>query len=579
MRTLLRFEFSAILTVATVSLLAACSGSNDTSPAHTIPQLSEATPGALVDCELLPTTAAWPRTAFTGASRVAAGTLTVAGTPVGEHCLVSGYMNQRVSTVDGQTYAIRFEMRLPTSWNGRFFYQANGGTDGSVVPAAGVRLGGGPLSNALQMGFAVISSDAGHNAAQNPIFGIDPQARLDYGYNAAATLTPMAKNVIKAAYGRGPDRSYFAGCSNGGRHTMVAATRMPGEYDGYLIGDPGFHLPQAALNNMYSAQRLATVATSTTSAGHPDVSTSFTTAERALVSNAILAKCDALDGAEDGLVQDLAGCQTAFSVTDDVPTCSGARDGTCLTVEQKTVLAKIYAGAVNGAGAPLYASFPWDAGIRGGNWAFWKYTASTVLDPGAMAFIFQTPPVLDPSSVLSDTTGFALSFDMDTDAPKIFATSATYPQASMTFMVPPNVTDLSTLKQRGAKLIAYHGSSDPIFSVNDTIAWYEALRAANAGDASGFSRLYLVPGMNHCSGGPAADQFDLLTPLVSWVERGQAPDSVIATVRGAGNPGGVNADVPGTWSPTRTRSLCPYPKIARYRATGSIEDAANFVCQ
>jgi feruloyl esterase len=169
---------------------------------------------------------------------VPAGTLKVAGKPIAEHCLVQGQMNQRVSAFDGKTYAIGFEMRLPVAWNGRFFYQANGGLDGNVVTATGEIGGGGPLNDALNMGFAVISSDAGHSSSQNPLFGLDPQARIDYGYNAVATLTPMAKQAIHTAYGKAPDRSYFEGCSNGGRHAMVAAARSSAEYDGIIAGDP-----------------------------------------------------------------------------------------------------------------------------------------------------------------------------------------------------------------------------------------------------------------------------------------------------------------------------------------------------
>src|SRR5205823_5054202 len=205
----------------------------------------------------------------------------------------------RTSTVDGKSYAIGFEMRLPLDWNGRFFYQANGGTDGNVNPATGPVNGGGAPSNALKMGFAVISSDAGHTNPQNPSFGIDPQARLDYGYQAVGKLTPMAKSAIQAAYGKGPDRSYIGGCSNGGRHTMVAASRYADQYDGFLVGDPGFRLPLAAIANIKGAKTYASLATTP-----GDLGTGFTQAERALVSNAVLGKCDALDGAADGLVQD-----------------------------------------------------------------------------------------------------------------------------------------------------------------------------------------------------------------------------------------------------------------------------------
>ena len=149
----------------------------------------------------------------------------------------------------------------------------------------------------------------------------------------------------------------------------------------------------------------------------------------------------------------------------------------------------------------------------------------------------------------------------------------------MSFMTPPNPSNLSTLKNRGAKMMLYHGTNDPIFSSDDTTTWYNDLRGANGGDASNFARFYRVPGMNHCSGGPAADQFDMLTPLVNWVEKGQAPDSVVASVRGPGNAAAVNADVPATWSATRTRPLCPYPQVARYNGTGDIESAASFSCK
>ena len=234
------------IAVCVSATLAACGGSSNTT-SSALPQLSAATPATLIGgCAALAAKLSFANTSFTSVTDVPAGTLKVAGKSIAEHCLIEGQMNQRVSAVDGKTYAIGFEMRLPIAWNGRFFYQANGGLDGNVVKATGEIGGGGPLNDALNMGFAVISSDAGHASAQNPLFGLDPQARIDYGYNAVATLTPMAKQTIKTAYGKAPDRSYFDGCSNGGRHAMVAAARSSAQYDGIIAGDPGFHLPKAA---------------------------------------------------------------------------------------------------------------------------------------------------------------------------------------------------------------------------------------------------------------------------------------------------------------------------------------------
>ena len=227
--------------------------------ASTMPQLTPAQPGTLKECTKL-LSFDYPDTVITSAELVPEGELTNAGQPVGEHCLVQGKMNERVSPVDGQTYAIGFEMRLPVNWSGRFLYQANGGIDGNIAPALG-SITGGQLQNGLQMGFAVLSSDAGHSMEQNPLFGLDPQARLDYGYQAVGTLTPMAKSLIKEAYGRGPDRSYIAGTSNGGRHTMVAAARYADQYDGFLAVAPGFNLPKAAVAQLWGAQQWAKVAT------------------------------------------------------------------------------------------------------------------------------------------------------------------------------------------------------------------------------------------------------------------------------------------------------------------------------
>ena len=164
-----------------------------------------------IECASLAAAFNYLGTTLTSVSLAAAGSVSAPGIgPMPEHCVVKGKMNERVSPVDEKIYAIGFEMRLPTNWNGRFFYQGNGGTDGMVSTAYGGILGGGPTSNGLLKGFAVISSDAGHAMETTPIgggvFGVDPQARLDYGYNAVAQLTPMAKNLIKTYYGKRPDK-------------------------------------------------------------------------------------------------------------------------------------------------------------------------------------------------------------------------------------------------------------------------------------------------------------------------------------------------------------------------------------
>jgi feruloyl esterase len=541
------------------------------------PQLTPATPGALVgSCESLASTlAVLPYTTITGATTVGAGTLSVAGQPVPEHCRVTGSAYSHVSPVDGKTYSIHFEMRLPKVWNGRFFHQGNGGIDGSVV-TANTTFGGGALTSTLLQGFAVLSSDAGHSNAQGgPAFGLDPQARLDYGYQAVGKLTPLAKQAIAIAYGKGPDRSYFGGCSNGGRHTLVAAARYSDEYDGYLAGAPGFNLPLAALASIFGAQRYASVATGdpATPAG---LETAFTADERRMLANAVLARCDGLDGAVDGLIQATQTCQRVFDFMRDVPTCAGARDGTCLTPAQKAAIGPIFSGATTSDGTPFYAPFYFDSGIGGGGIPFWEFTAPLVLDSGAVGTIFKVPPSTLP---LTNGPAFTLGLDIDQALDQIFATDATYTEAAMSFMTPPDAGNMNAVRDRGAKIIVYQGVSDPIFSIADTESWYEDINRSSGQRARDFARLYRIPGMGHCSGGPATDQADFLTPLVQWVEQGVAPGRIEARARGAGNPGGVNLDVPSTWAPDRTRPLCPYPSVARYVGSGDVEVAANWSCE
>lgn len=554
-------------------LLAACASYNAAPTAR----LSAAKASGLQQCAALGSSFKFDNTVIDSASPQAKGAMSLAGQPIDSHCLVKGRMFARKGS-DGRDYAIGFEMRLPDRWNGRFFYQGNGGLDGAVRPAEGA-LGGGPITGALMQGFAVISSDAGHNGPQTPFFGAEPQARLDYGYQAVAKLTPMAKALVTAGYARAPDRSYIGGCSNGGRHTMVEAARGQA-YDGYLVGAPGYRLPLAATAQLWGAQQWASLATPGAMTKHPmnpqamipDLETALTAQERQVVAQAILKQCDALDGAADGMVQATQACQAKFDLARDVPTCQGERNGQCLTVAQKQVLSKVHAGARTSKGETVYAPFVFDTGIAAPDWAQWKFKNSIALDPLAVGSVFSVPPSrVDP-----------LKVNIDQQFPLIHATSAVYQESGMSLMTPPDHADpknLAPLAQRGAKMVLYHGVSDAIFSAEDTRQWMLRLNQSLGGRADQFARYFPVPGMNHCRGGPSTDQFDLLNALVQWVEYGQAPQAVVASARGAGNAGGINMDLPVNWSAQRTRPLCAYPSVATYKGSGSLESASSFVCQ
>ncbi len=529
-----------------------------------------------VACDELVAALHYPDTTFTSAVDVAEGELEQPGQTLPAHCLLTGKMHERVSSIDGQSYAIGFEMRLPLEWNRRFFYQANGGIDGVVAPATGAVSGGGPLTSALLQGFAVVSSDAGHTEAQNPLFGLDPQARLDYGYQAVGKLTPMAKDVLHTAYAKRPKYSYIGGCSNGGRHAMVAAARYPDQYDGYLVGAPGFNLPSAAVANIYGAQQYAPLSGGASIpggpfAGLPDLSAAFDQGERQLLSAKVLEQCDGLDGVIDGMVQSTSDCQAVFDLDAHVPTCPGPRDGTCLTAAQKVAIGNVFAGATTSTGDPVYTSFPFDGGHAALDASFWEYIAPLILDSGGVGFVFGTPPA-NPATFIPPL--FALTGSIDQMFAATYATDATYTESGQSFMTPPDL-DFHKLRRHRSRMIVYHGVSDPIFSVEDTRQWYEGLGGRRAKHVA---RLFMVPGMSHCAGGPSTDQFDMLTPLVRWVEQGIAPKRVEASVRGLTNPGGPNFDAPPTWSPDRTRPLCAYPRTAVY-VGGDVESADSFRCR
>ncbi len=482
------------------------------------------------------------------------------------HCQVTGTINQRTG-IDGKTYAIGFDIRLPAAgWNGKFFYSGDAGIDGGVNDPLGSTAVGG-TTNAVTLGYAVASSNGGHSSsALDGSFGLDPQARVDYGYNALGTLAPLAKNIVSQFYGKPATRSYYAGCSKGGQSGMVAAARFADQFDGIVAGDPGFNLPKAAVEELYDNQQFATV--------NANIAQAFSPADLALVSTSILAKCDALDGAADGMVNDVAACKAAFNFATDVPQCASgaAPDGTCLSATQKTALANIFNGAHGTSGDLLYSDWPWDPGIAGSNWTFWKTFLNAQIAPVAMGNVFATPPAPVIAAFSPATTAYWQAFDVNGGFELIYGTNATFTESSMSFMTPPNPNHLTTLKAK-SKLIVYHGTGDPVFSSNDTTNWYNNLRAADASAAS-YARLFLVPGMNHCGGGPATDNFDMLTALVSWVEQGAAPDTVKATVATG------NADKPAAWSSSRSRPLCAYPKKAMFVSGATdLESASSFSCQ
>jgi feruloyl esterase len=287
----------------------------------------------------------------------------------------------------------------------------------------------------------------------------------------------------------------------------------------------------------------------------------------------VLAACDADDGLADGIVGAFAQCSRK-KVHPELARLQCTREKTpeCLSASQIAALERVYAGPVAASGRPLYTDWPWDAGLASPGWRMWKLGIDGVmpalnitLGGASLASVFTTPPTAlrdDPEVQLE----FVRRFDFQRDAPRIYATNAQFPRSAWDDIAARS-SDLSGFRSRGGKMLVPHGVSDPVFSINDTLAWYREVDRRAAGAAATFVRVFPVPGMAHCGGGVATDRYDAFSALVSWVEHGVVPDRVIAR---AG---------PGTPWPGRERPLCPYPKVARYQGTGSREVAESFVCR
>lgn len=497
-----------------------------------------------------------PATSITKASLVAGGSTWPTGVTSGEklpeHCVVQGRINERTGT-DGKPYAVGFELRLPTAWNGRLLYQGGGGNDGVVNEAIGRNTGAlGAVDNALLRGFAAVSTDAGHSGT-GPEFALDPQARVDHAYNAHDLTATTARTLIQRYYGKAADRSYFIGCSGGGRQGMMFTQRFPGTFDGVVVTAPAMTVAKGATISVANFVQKLTAVAPRDAAGAPLLAQALSSADLNLVADAVKQQCDTADGLADGLISHPEACR--FDLTK--LQCSGDKTATCLSAAQVGALSAAMAGPRNSSGTALYHPWPWDPGMAAPGWRAWVLGSSatatpnalfTLLMQGALGYEFFTPPA----------PGFSLlAFNFDTDPARMDAFNRIYETASD--------VQLAAFKARGGKLLMFHGMADPIFSASESVDYVKRLTAQHGGAAGDLARLFLVPGMNHCSGGPATDAYDGLTAIVDWVEKGQAPASVAA--RGT-------ASLPGV-----ARPLCAYPTHTHYKGSGDVNAAASFECR
>lgn len=533
------------------------------------------------------------------------------------YCSVKGTLSTPVA--DG-TSVINFELSLPDDWNGKFVFQGGGGTDGAVSAAMGSLIQKNPSDTALGRRYAIVSMDSGHKVALNlwdaaftgngglydayTAFGNDAVQRRDFAYLSIETMTDRAKDIIGRYYGFGPAKSYFVGCSNGGRQAVMAAKRYFQKFDGVMAGAPAINLSRQSLQAAWDAKILNALVAGTSNKP-ADV---LTRADMSLVGDKIRSICDGLDGAYDGIVSDVAACQSALTQAGFPAslTCPSSSASNCLAAKKVAALSSVMGGVkTTDTGAPLYANCPWDPGMETGgtasitSWRSWRigsdigfgHSIATTVGGGVLAQIATSHP--NPNYGGSSTGSWAYLLGYDLSAAGVNATMNTVGTSSqgLPFGKPyeelnvPTPEDLTAFRSKGGKVITYIGSGDPAVSLADTTNWFNRLKAFDPAHRQ-YARLYVVPGMNHCGGGPSTDIFDLFTQLERWVEYGVAPSDQVADNRVViGYLNAANADLPSPflWNRDRARPLCEYPNVARYHGPAApftnYIAASNFRCE
>jgi len=444
---------------------------------------------------------------------------------------------------------IKLEVWLPISgWNGKLQGIGNGGFAGLIDYEQ--------LSTSLAKGYAATATDTGHTGS--PIDAAwalgHPEKVIDFGHRGIHEMTRVAKEATRAFYGKGPQRSYFAGCSDGGREALMEAQRYPADYDGILAGAPA---------NYWTA--LLSTAAWDTQALTLDAASFIPQAKIPAVSAAVLAACDELDGVRDGILNDPRQCHFDPATIE----CKAGEDtDKCLTAPQAAALKKIYAGPHDASGHELFPGYLPGAEEGQGGWGLW--ITGPVPAKSLMAFFgigyFSNMVYEKPDWDYKTFTLAGMKLAEEKTANALNATDA----------------DLKPFQARGGKLILYHGWNDPAIPAINTVNYYQSV-LAKMGEraAQSFVRLYMVPGVQHCDGGPGPDSFGQVGKLVfddplhsvdaaleQWVEKGAAPSAIIAS---------KYAD--DQQHAKMTRPLCAYPMAAKYKGSGDTNDAGSFVCE
>ena len=488
-----------------------------------------------------------PHTTIKTAERITAGSFPIPGqaSPLSNlppFCRIAGSISPSADS------DIQFEVWLPdeASWNGRYLGAGNGGFAGSI------NYGG--IGSAVQRGYATASTDTGHSTTG--AFTIDaswanghPEKLIDYGHRAIHETTVVAKGLVKAFYQKKLEHSYFSSCSNGGRQALMEAQRYPEDFEGIIAGAPANNFTHFAAEFMWIAQAL-------TAAYIPS-------SKLPAIEAANLSACDAADGVKDGVLDDPRTCKADPGAL----LCKGAESDSCLTAPQVETLRKIYEGPKDARGHEIAPGF--ERGGEGAGWGAWILGGS-LNKTAQFGFGSQIYANMVYGNKDWDYKTFDLNRDMKAGDQKV---------GHILNAVDAN---LKPYAKRGGKLILYHGWCDPALPPRNTIEYYEAVKAKlGAKQADAFVRLYMLPGVQHCGGGPGPNHYgdfdkepdatsNLLLAMERWVESGVAPANLTA-VRYKGNRAAAGVE--------RSRPICAYPQVAKYKGSGSTDEAANFECK
>jgi feruloyl esterase len=455
-----------------------------------------------------------------------------------QHCRVTGALSPEIA----------FEVNLPTPWNGRLYMIGNGGHAGEELDNPGRVAQRG---QALENGFAMAQTNTGHYASKEPSATFvlsNPQKAVDYAHRAVHLTAVTAKEVARRYYAEPVAKAYWNSCSNGGRQGLIEVQRYPEDFDGIVANAPWVDQTGFTIGAIWNQQAFA--------------QTHVSAGKLALVADHAQQQCDAVDGLRDGLIDDPRQCR--FDVARDVPSCASGNEAsaTCLTPAEATAVQKVYDGPQSG-GRRIFPGFmvgseavlPRPDGTSASGWLgliapaeAGGRTADFGLAEGTMRYL-----VFDPPQASWDFRSFDFSRD-----PALLERWGALANAKE--------TDLRDFRARGGKVLITYGWADAILQPLMGVDYYEKAVAANGPDGADFMRLFMIPGMAHCAGGVGPDQYDAVSAVIDWVEHDVTPDSLTARKI-------VNGNV------TRSRPLCPYPQVARYKGQGSTDDAGSFECR